>query len=159
MTNVALNQEPSGEYDFSIVNNDQLILIWEGAKKYLEKSCKRSNGRIRPEDIFYDCLNGSHRLWIIYDTGSFDIRGIVVTQKIFYPTGKTMLSLEHITGNNMEDWVEMLIEQLEVVGKRDGCDGIEGIGRAGFWNWIKNKDWKKLAVFFEYNFEVKDEKI
>ena len=55
MTNVALNQEPSGEYDFSIVNNDQLILIWEGAKKYLEKSCKRSNGRIRPEDIFYDC--------------------------------------------------------------------------------------------------------
>ena len=29
-----------------------------------------------------------------------------------------MLSLEHVTGNNMEDWVEMLIEQLEVVGKK-----------------------------------------
>ena len=117
MTNVALNQEPSGEYDFSIVNNDQLILIWEGAKKYLEKSCKRSNGRIRPEDIFYDCLNGSHRLWIVYDTGSFDIRGIAVTQKIVYPTGKTMLSVEHITGNNMEGWAPTVLDALEEVGK------------------------------------------
>ena len=53
MTNVALKSRAfNGEYDFSIVNNDQLILIWEGAKKYLEKSCKRSNGRIRPVDIF-----------------------------------------------------------------------------------------------------------
>ena len=104
MNDVALKNEASGEYNFSIVNNDELVLVWEGAKKYLEKSCKRSNGRIRPEDIFYDCLNGSHRLWIVFDTGSFDIKGIVVTQKVIYPTGKAMLSLEHITGNNMEDW-------------------------------------------------------
>ena len=137
MTNVALNQEPSGEYDFFIVNNDQLILIWEGAKKYLEKSCKRSNGRIRPEDIFYDCLNGSHRLWIIYDTGSFDIRGIAVTQKIVYPTGKTMLSVEHITGNNMEGWAPTVLDALEEVGKRDGCDGIERIDRDWETTYIK----------------------
>ena len=49
-----------------------------------------------------------------------------------------MLSLEHITGNNMEDWVETLIEELEVVGKRDD-DGIEGIGRAGFGTGLKIK--------------------
>ena len=57
MNDVALKNEATGEYNFSIVNNDELVLVWEGAKKYLEKSCKRSNGRIRPEDIFYDCYD------------------------------------------------------------------------------------------------------
>ena len=38
MNDVALKNEASGEYNFSIVNNDELVLVWEGAKKYLEKS-------------------------------------------------------------------------------------------------------------------------
>ena len=37
MNDVALKNEASGEYNFSIVNNDELVLVWEGAKKYLEK--------------------------------------------------------------------------------------------------------------------------
>ena len=57
-------QEP---YDLSIVTNDQLTLIWEGVKKYLDRSCKRSNGRLTPDDIFYDCLNNIKSLWIVYD--------------------------------------------------------------------------------------------
>ena len=36
MNDVALKNEASGEYNFSIVNNDELVLVWEGAKKYLE---------------------------------------------------------------------------------------------------------------------------
>ena len=45
MNDVALKNEASGEYNFSIVNNDELVLVWEGAKIF-RKSLKRSNGRI-----------------------------------------------------------------------------------------------------------------
>ena len=128
-------QEP---YDLSIVTNDQLTLIWEGVKKYLDRSCKRSNGRLTPDDIFYDCLNNIKSLWIVYDKESFDIKGIMVTEFINYPTGKKMLSLEHVTGNKMEDWVEMCIDALEDYAVLNQCNGIEGIGRAGFWHWVKD---------------------
>ena len=30
---------------------------------------------------------------------------------------------------------------------------LEGVGRDGFWHWIKNRNWKKTAIFVEYNFE------
>ena len=150
-------QEP---YDLSIVTNDQLTLIWEGVKKYLDRSCKRSNGRLTPDDIFYDCLNNIKSLWIIFDKESFDIKGVVVTEFINYPTGKKMLSLEHITGNKMEDWVDMLIDALEDYAVLNQCNGIEGIGRAGFWHWVKDRDnWNKLAIFYEYTIEVENEKI
>jgi hypothetical protein len=38
--------------------------------------------------------------------------------------------------------------------KANGCEGIEGMGRHGQWNWVKNKKgWKKPATFYEYIFE------
>jgi hypothetical protein len=46
---------------------------------------------------------------------------------------------------------------LEVINKwakSNECVGIEGIGRAGFWNWIKDRQgWEKTAIFFEYEFK------
>ena len=51
MNQVAEIQEST--YDYSIVTVDQLVLIWDGIKKMLEKSCKRSKGRITVDDIFY----------------------------------------------------------------------------------------------------------
>jgi hypothetical protein len=42
--------------------------------------------------------------------------------------------------------------------KVNNCKGVEGVGRGGFWNWIKNKDWEETARFYEIKFdEVKDE--
>mgnify|MGYP006212192941 CR=1 FL=1 len=39
--------------------------------------------------------------------------------------------------------------------KDNDCDGVEGIGREGFWNWIRKKDlgWKETARFFEFRFD------
>jgi len=85
-------------YDYSIVTVDQLILIWDGIKKMLEKSCKRSNGRITVDDIFYEALNDRKKIWIIFENDQFNIKGVLVTEFYEYPTGKRMLSLEHVAG-------------------------------------------------------------
>lgn len=83
---------------------------------------------------------------------------MLVTEFYEYPTGKRMLSLEHVAGEKMEEWVELGIDALEQYAKNNQCHGVESIGRAGFWNWVKDRpDWKKLAIFCEY--EVNDEKI
>ena len=146
--------EPTGEYEVSIVPSEQLTMVWESVEKFLKKSASRSNGRTRVQDIFHDLLNKNSHLWIIFDTGSLEITGIQITLFNDYPTGKRMLCLEHTAGKNMQDWVEKGIDVITNFAKANHCHGMEGVGRHGQWNWVKNKKgWKKPATFYEYNFE------
>ena len=81
------------------------------------------------------------------------IIGCVVTQISPYPTGKRMLNLDHVAGKNMEQWINNSLDVLKKYAKDNNCNGLEGVGRDGFWHWIKNRNWKKTAIFVEYNFE------
>jgi|TARA_R110000824_G_scaffold185661_1_gene366640 hypothetical protein len=148
----------TGEYSLSLVTSDKLSLVWDDCEKYLKKSASRSGNRIRVEDIFYDCLNNRCHLWIIFDKGNLDISGVLITMFNNYPTGKKMLNLEHTSGNNMQNWVEIGLDVITKFAKETECDGIEGMGRHGQWNWVKNrKGWKKPATFYEYNFKDAEE--
>ena len=148
------NLEPSGEYEVSLVPADQLTMVWDKVEKYLKKSASRSNGRTRIQDIFHDLLNRNSHLWIMFDSGSLDIIGVQITLFNDYPTGKRMLCLEHTAGNNMQDWVEKALDVITNFAKANNCQRIEGVGRHGQWNWVKDKKgWKKPATFYEYNFE------
>lgn len=154
MNQPAIEATESGEYEISLVPKDQVILIWDVVEKFIQKSSNRSNGRIRPQDVLNDLLNNGSQLWIIFDTGSFDIIGVQITLFNYYPTGKKMLNLEHTSGKKMQEWIEKGLEVVTKYAKDTGCHGLEGMGRHGQWNWVKNKKgWKKPATFYEYNFE------
>tara|TARA_Y100000114_G_C11752806_1_gene325309 strand:+ start:760 stop:1233 length:474 start_codon:yes stop_codon:yes gene_type:complete len=154
MNQPAIETTESGEYEISLVPKDQVILIWNVVEKFIQKSSNRSNGRIRPQDVLNDLLNNGSQLWIIFDTGSFDIIGVQITLFNYYPTGKKMLNLEHTSGKKMQEWIEKGLEVVTKYAKDTGCHGLEGMGRHGQWNWVKNKKgWKKPATFYEYNFE------
>ena len=70
MNEPAVNQEASGIYEFSLIPSEQISLVWNQVEEYLKKSAKRSDGRTRVEDIFYDLINNQTQLWIIFDTGN-----------------------------------------------------------------------------------------
>jgi hypothetical protein len=141
-------------YEISLIPSDRLTLVWEQCEKLLQKSCKRSNGRSTPQDVFYDCLNNRASLWIIFDTYTLDIIGCSITKINQYPTGKRMLNIDHVTGKKMDKWADMGLKVIYDWAKANDCAGIEGVGREGFWNWIKTREnWKKTSVFFEYEFE------
>lgn len=154
MNQSLLKEEATEVYEISLVPQDQVILVWDGVEKLIQKSANRSGGRTRPQDVLNDLLNNQSQLWIIFDTGSFEIIGIQITIFNFYPTGKKMLNLEHTSGKKMQDWIEKGLDVITKYAKETGCDGLEGMGRHGQWNWVKNKKgWKKPATFYEYNFE------
>ena len=141
-------------YDFSLVPSDQISLVWDQIEKFLKKSANRSGGRTTIEDIYYELINNKTNLWIIFEKESDEIIGVQITLFNIYPTGKKMLNLEHTAGINMQDWVEKGIDVITKFAKETECDGLEGIGRHGQWNWVKNKKgWKKPATFYEYIFE------
>lgn len=146
--------QESLEHEISLVPFDKVPLVWKKVEKYLKKSAGRSGGRTRIEDIYYELINNKTNLWIIFEKESDEIIGVQITLFNTYPTGKKMLNLEHTAGINMQDWVEKGIDVITKFAKDTECDGLEGIGRHGQWNWVKNKKgWKKPATFYEYIFE------
>ena len=154
MNEPAIKQEASGVYEISLVPTEQIPLVWSQVEGLLKKSANRSGGRTRIEDIYYELINNQTQLWIVFDSGNLDITGVQITLFNIYPTGKKMLNLEHTAGKKMQEWVEQGIDVMIKFAKSNDCEGIEGMGRHGQCNWVKNKKgWKKPATFYEYIFE------
>tara|TARA_Y100000004_G_C8850706_1_gene384594 strand:- start:421 stop:888 length:468 start_codon:yes stop_codon:yes gene_type:complete len=149
-------QKLNESLEISLVLPDQVSVVWQECEKILQKSCKRSNGRINPVDIFYRCLENKSSLWIIFEPDTMAIVGCAVTQLHDYPTKLRMLNIEHVAGGRYEEWVDEGFKILYKWAKDNKCDGIEALGRAGFWNWIKDeKGWEQTARFYEYKFDDK----
>ena len=140
--------------EISLVLPGQVSIMWKECEKILQKSCKRSNGRISPMDIYYRCIENRSSLWIIFESETMDIIGCAVTQLHDYPTKLRMLNIEHVAGKRYEEWVDEGFKTLYKWAKDNKCDGIEALGRAGFWNWIKKeKGWKETSRFYEFKFD------
>ena len=53
----------------------------------------------------------------------------------------------------MDQWIDYGFGVMYSWAKDNDCDGVEGIGRAGFYNWTKKeKGWKETSRFFEIKF-------
>ena len=140
--------------EISAVLPKDIYLIWKYIDKFLEKSCRRSNGRHTIDTIYKQLIDNQVQLWVVYNTEEDLIKGCIVTNEVYYPTGLKMLNILQLGGKNMQDWVERGIEVMTKFAKENGCEGIEGVGRHGQWNWVKNKPgWKKPASMYEYIFE------
>tara|TARA_R110000822_G_scaffold777_18_gene3491 strand:- start:1771 stop:2223 length:453 start_codon:yes stop_codon:yes gene_type:complete len=143
--------QPALKYDleWSMVHPEVLDNCWDECAKILKRSVKRSGGRVTIDDIYRDVDSGRCEMWIVYDTVSLNIIGCSITFLKEYPTGLRMLHIDHIAGIKMNWWLEDGLNMMSHFAKKNGYDGIEGIGRTGFWNWFKNMGWRKHATFFE----------
>ena len=138
----------------SLIPSTEVNAVWKDCEMFLKKSCKRSDGRVRPIDIYYRICQNLSQLWVIFDEDDLQIIGCLVTNIHTYPTGMKMLNLEHISGKKMGDWKDQGLDILYSWAKDNGCKGVEGVGRAGFANWIKNIDgWNETSRFYEIIFE------
>ncbi len=145
-------------FQVSLIMPEHLSQVWGDCEKLLYKSCHRSGGRIKPINILYRLNNNECSLWIIFEEKNLEIVGCVITRIHTYPADLKMLHIEHLAGKKMHDWIDDGLEVMYDWAKVNNCKGVEGVGRGGFWNWIKNKDWEETARFYEIKFdEVKDE--
>jgi hypothetical protein len=140
----------SEEYKISLIPSQELIKIWDQCEPILFKSCKRSDGRDRPVDIFYRCTRNQSSLWIIFDDSDLNIIGCVVTNLHDYPSGKRMLHIEHVAGKQMDKWADLGLECMYKWSAENKCEGIEAVGRTGFVHWIKDREeWRETSRFYE----------
>ena len=155
MNQVAEKLENSIEVSAVLPQN--IYLIWKNVKKYLERSCKRSNGRHTIDTIYKQLIDQQVHLWVAFDTEEDLIKGCVVTNFVYYPTGLKMLGILQLGGKDMEEWMEIIRPVITQWAHKNSCNGIEATGRKGVSHWLtkKDKNWKEDNVHFELQFQEK----
>ncbi len=141
------------DYQVSLITPDLISEVWGDCEKILRRSCQRSYGRVRPIDILYRMGNNECSLWVIFKENSLDIIGCVITNIHTYPSGLKMLHIEHCAGKNMDEWIDEGLDTMYKWAKSNDWQGVEGVGREGFWNWIKKRNWSETSRFFEIRFD------
>tara|TARA_B100000131_G_C18078321_1_gene597244 strand:- start:632 stop:1066 length:435 start_codon:yes stop_codon:yes gene_type:complete len=137
----------------TLVQPKDLGHVWPFVEKLLNKSIKRSYGRTSTSDLLQECLYGESHLWIFYEEERYpEILGCGITQINDYPSGLRMLNIDHLAGRHQDKWTKDGLEVVEKFAKDSDCDGIEALGRPGFWNWLKDDSWDKIAVAYQKRF-------
>jgi|TARA_R100001244_G_scaffold82217_1_gene63914 hypothetical protein len=146
------------EIKFSAILPNNLFKVWQEIKKYLERSCKRSNGRHTINTIYKQIISNEATLWVAFDSNENIIKGCVITTFIYYPTDMKMLHISQLAGKNMQEWIEIGRPVLNNWAKDNQCHGIEAMGRKGFSHWSTKKDesWQESHVHFEMKFKEKE---
>jgi hypothetical protein len=152
-----IEMEEHEKIECSAVLPKDIYLIWKYIDKFLERSCKRSNGRHTIDTIYKQLIDNQVQLWIIYNAEEDLIKGCIVTNEVYYPTGLKMLNILQLGGKNMQDWMEIVRPILTDWAKKIDCNGIEATGRKGVSHWLTKKDsnWKEENIHFELQFEEK----
>jgi|TARA_B100001094_G_scaffold332978_1_gene407658 hypothetical protein len=137
----------------TLVKPKDLGFVWPFIEKLLNKSIKRSYGRTSTDDLLQECLYGESHLWIFYEEDKYpEILGCGITQINDYPSGLRMLNIDHLAGNHHDKWTQEGLRFVEEFAKDANCDGIEALGRPGFWNWLKDENYDKIAVAYQKRF-------
>jgi len=137
----------------TLVKPKDLGFIWPFVEKLLNKSIKRSYGRTSTNDLLQECLYGESHLWIFFEEDKYpEILGCGITQINDYPSGLRMLNIDHLAGNHHDKWTQEGLKFVEEFAKDSNCDGIEALGRPGFWNWLKDDNWDQIAVAYQKRF-------
>ena len=143
------------EIKFSVILPHDIFKVWKDIKKYLERSCKRSNGRHTVDTIYKQLMDTQVHLWIVFDPKNDLITGCIITNHVYYPTGLKMLNILQLGGKNMQDWMEIVRPIITKFAKDNKCNGIEATGRRGVSNWLTKKDnkWKEENIHYELQFK------
>ena len=131
----------------ALVPTAYLNHTWPDIREVTEKAIMRSNGRWSMEALYASILHGHQQLWLAFDEDK-NIDGVGTTEIVFYPA-KTMIAMQFIAGKNFDSWMWDMLDKFKQFGRDNGCQGIEGTGRPGFWKWLGQDGFDKSYVVYE----------
>tara|TARA_R110002020_G_scaffold4496_2_gene19569 strand:+ start:2262 stop:2735 length:474 start_codon:yes stop_codon:yes gene_type:complete len=144
-----IEEAKENDYTVALVPPDHTSQVWKDVRGMLEPAVDQSGGRWTMEHLLAALITGQHHLWIVFDDEK-TIHGAMTTQMVTYPNS-IMLAFQFVGGKDFESWGLDMFEIVRKWGKDNKCDGMEGIGRFGFWKWLKKDEYafKKAYCVYE----------
>jgi hypothetical protein len=119
--------------------------VWPTVKPWIEEALDRSNSDFSIEYFRQKIDCGDTLLWIIVD-GRILAAG--TTECLHLQNGRKLCLVSTLAGANMAVW-DGLWEQVEDYARREGCDGIQIVGRVGWVRHMKARGFKQPWVMLE----------
>lgn len=132
----------------SIVPQEAINDVWLTVEPMIQRALDRAPGRYAAVDVLISLLQGQQALWIAIDEKSKTIEAAFTTKIYDVPLGR-VCSFEWIGGERMLEWVHEAIDIVEQYALDFKCTRIEGHGRTGWGEFLKDHGWRKFAVSFE----------
>ena len=133
-----------------LVYPDSLPDIWLRVEGYLRIIADESRGRLTLENIVIYIINGSWKLWVIFEGD--EVLAVATAEIIDHPQLR-VLHGTGIAGRNRKKWVHLL-SVVEDWAREQGCNAIQLSTRAGFGKDLPN--YTATHVLFEKSLEVYD---
>ena len=134
-------------YQVSLVPVSEITKIWKKIEPLVDKVIPYTYGRMLTVDVLHSLIINHYHLWIIYKEKD-EIEAIAITEFMKYPR-KTVLLINFISGDNLDDWVKELDKVLVNFSKKSGCDFLEACGRSGWERKVKHIGWQKRFTIVE----------
>ena len=104
---------------------------------------KALDGTLTVDDIYQKLLKHEAQLWVVHDG---EIKAIIVSEIVDYPQIRTIRALA-MTGKDLEQWLDMMIETISKWGIENGAHIIEAGGRMGWKKVLEKRGFKNPKIY------------
>ena len=105
--------------------------FWPNVKDDVQRAL---DDRTTLEHIYQKLVEKKMQLWSIHDG---NIKAVMTTEIAIYDTYKAVRVVT-LTGDCMDEWLDLLIDTITRWAKENGCDSFEFCGRTG-WEKVLSK--------------------
>jgi hypothetical protein len=123
---------------------EQVPQIWPHVKDYIESSLL-DNGHVTLQNIYDNLLLNNYQLWTPI---SMDVQAAIVTTIVNDVNGATHCVILSCGGKNMNNWKDMVFDEIKNWARDEGCKFMKVYGRKG---------WAKLLGFNIVSYEMRKE--
>lgn len=121
--------------------------LWAVVSPMFEKALEYTRGRFDLADLYTAFVSGEQSMWVAFNDDK-EIKGCCAVRILEYSTFRSC-SIEYISGEGVEDWLEDGFTVISKYAKEMGCSRMEGHGREGWSRIIDKLGWSKFAVRYE----------
>ena len=141
-----------GEIVIRSVLPDQIDVVWERAKGYIEQALEEGDSLASVDDIKEKICKTFMQMYLIMKDE--ELLGVFTTE-VDRGSRKSVIRVVTLSGEEYDSWKELVFDMLKAWGKELGIQHIQLIGRLG---WMRRKDyrdagWKPTQVIMEYTGE------
>lgn len=119
------------------------IAHWDLVKDEIAKALDEAGGRVSADDIYERIQDKRIQLWALHND---QIKAVMTTEIINYPQMRCVC-IYTVTGENMHEWLDTLIQTINDWGAGLGCHAIEFCGRKGWEKVLEPKGFGQTNVF------------
>ena len=131
----------------------QLVdFMWPHVEPHLDRVVKIAEDEISLQSIKAKLYNGSSMLVAVIKDNI--VIAAITMEKLTFENGRSALVLPVVGGDELDEWVDQVIELAKIIAKDIGCQELRGLGaRKGWSRKLKNTGWQDAYMVLKYNLE------